>query len=451
MIRSTAELLVLNAKYDAGQKRKDQWKAGRLDAMEYYKGRSLPYTMDYFDTSLFEKVPPANINVTKRIIDRVSLVYMKPPKRTYTKEETPMLFHHKDFKLQRAERMCNLLDAVLIKPCMRFNDKNEMHIEYDIIFDYEPIFGDDPLTPEAIVYPIASKDSVLDDTPELHVYWDKENTYTFDNNGRIYTDEMNPDMINPYGVLPFVECWRDGKPESSYLDTDASTDLIQTNALINVAETNKAANIMFQSFGYIYVNGSMIEKDDLEVGADKITFLGADGTMSLVSPPNTVESITSAVTTAYKMLAQNYHIDISFVEGTTAQSGVAIKLRNSELTDARVSDVIKWREIEKELFELEKLIIAVDMGKDAGDLEQVDFEESMEVLSDKEQRDKWEWELANGLIDRADILMQKDPDRFPDRDSAEDYLFERSSADLADDDEEVEEENSLLAQLTRPV
>ena len=451
MIRSTAELLVLNAKYDAGQKRKDQWKAGRLDAMEYYKGRSLPYTMDYFDTSLFEKVPPANINVTKRIIDRVSLVYMKPPKRTYTKEETPMLFHHKDFKLQRAERMCNLLDAVLIKPCMRFNDKNEMHIEYDIIFDYEPIFGDDPLTPEAIVYPIASKDSVLDDTPELHVYWDKENTYTFDNNGRIYTDEMNPDMINPYGVLPFVECWRDGKPESSYLDTDASTDLIQTNALINVAETNKAANIMFQSFGYIYVNGSMIEKDDLEVGADKITFLGADGTMSLVSPPNTVESITSAVTTAYKMLAQNYHIDISFVEGTTAQSGVAIKLRNSELTDARVSDVIKWREIEKELFELEKLIIAVDMGKDAGDLEQVDFEESMEVLSDKEQRDKWEWELANGLIDRADILMQKDPDRFPDRDSAEDYLFERSEADLADDDEEVEEENSLLAQLTRPV
>ena len=292
---------------------------------------------------------------------------------------------------------------------------------------------------------------MFDDTPELWVYWDKEHTYTFDNNGKIYTDELNPDMINPYGVLPFVECWRDGKPESSYLDTDASSDLIQTNLLINVAETNKNANIMFQSFGYIYVNGSMIEKDDLEVGADKITFLGADGTMNLVSPPNTVESITSAVTTAYKMLAQNYHIDISFVEGTTAQSGVAIKLRNQELTDERISDVIKWRQIEKELFELERLMIAVDFGKDAGELEQVDFEESMEVLSDEEQRDKWEWELSNGLIDKADILMQKDPDRFPDRDSAEDYLFERSGADLADDDEEVEEENTLLSQLTRPV
>jgi hypothetical protein len=59
--------------------------------------------------------------------------------------------------------------------------------------------------------------------------------------------------------------------------------------------------------------------------------------------------------------------------------------------------------------------------------------------------------LSNGLIDKADILMQKDPDRFPDRDAAEDYLFERSGADLAEDDEEVEEENTLLAQLTRPV
>ena len=448
MIRSTGELAVLNAKYDAAQKRKNQWKTSRLDALEFYKGRSLPYTMDYFDSSLFDKVPSANVNVTKRIIDRVSLVYMKPPSRTYSKEETPMLFHHKDFKLQRAERMCNLLDAILIKPCMRFKDKNEMQIEYDVIFDYEPIFGEDPLKPEAIVYPISAKDSVLDDTPQLWVYWDKENTYTFDNNGKIYTDEMNPDMINPYGVLPFVECWRDGKPESSYLDTDASTDLIQTNTLINVAETNKNANIMFQSFGYIYVNGSMIEKDDLEVGPDKISFLGADGTMSLVSPPNTVESITSAVTTAYKMLAQNYHIDISFVEGTTSSSGIALKLRGIELQDHRIADVIKWREVEKELFELERLMIAVDMGKDAGELEQVDFEESMEVLSDTEQRDKWDWELDKGLIDEADILMQKDPDRFIDRETAQEYLQERGKVVAT----EAEAPNgSLLQQLVKPV
>jgi hypothetical protein len=175
--------------------------------------------------------------------------------------------------------------------------------------------------------------------------------------------------------------------------------------------------------------------------------------MNLVSPPNTVESITSAVTTAYKMLAQNYHIDTNFVEGTTAQSGVALKLRNQELQDDRVSDVVKWQGIEKEIFEMEKLLMAVDMGQDAGELEQVDFQETTEVLSEKEQRDRWTWELSTGLIDRADILMQQNPDRFPDRESAEDYLFERSGADIAEEDEQPEQtpQNTLLEQLTRPV
>ena len=448
MIPNLNELLVLNAKFDVKQKLKNAWKTARLDALEFYKGRSLPYTMNYFDDTLFDKVPAANVNVTKRIVDRVSLVYMKPPKRVYSKEDTPLLFHHKDFKLQRAERFTNLLDAVLIKPCMRFNDKNEMRIEYDIIWDYEPIFGDDPLKPKAITYPIATKDSVMDNTHELWVYWDNENTITYDNNGKFYTDEMNPEMINPYGVLPFVECWRDGKPESSYLDTDASSDLIQTNKLINVAETNKNANIMFQSFGYIYINGSQLEKDDLDIGPDKISFLGADGTMNLVSPPDTVGTITNAVTTSYKMLAQNYHIDISFVEGTVAQSGVAIKLRNTELTDSRVSDVVRWKEVEKQLFELESLMIAVDLGKDAGELEQIDFQETMEVLSDDEQRAKWDWELSKGLIDEADILIQQDPDRFEDRQAAQEYLAERGKITTP---EEETPEGSLLEQLIKPV
>ena len=447
MIPNTSELLVLNAKYDAGQKRKNNWKRSRLDALEYYKSRTLPYTINYFDSTLFDKVPAANINVTKRIIDRISLVYMKPPKRIYTKEETPMLFHHKDFKLQRAERMTNLLDALLIKPCFRYNDKGEGRIEYDIIWDYEPMFGDDPLKPIAFTYPIATKDTVVDSTSKLWVYWDKENTFTYDESGKVYTDEYNPDMINPYGVLPFVECWRDGKPETSYLDTDASSDLIQTNTMINVAETNKNANIMFQSFGYIYVNGSQLEKDALEVGPDKVSFLGIDGTMNLVSPPDTVDTITKAVTTSYKMLAQNYHIDISFVEGTTAMSGVALKLRGQELQDNRISDIIRWNEVERQLFELERLMIAVDLGQDAGELESVDFEETMEVLSDSEQRDKWDWELSKGLIDEADILIQKDPDRFPDRKAAKEYLEERGKPQL----EEESPNRSLLNALTKPV
>jgi len=440
------ELLVRQSKYDAQQNEKNRWRKARMVARNFYDGRNEAYTRKYFSERLLNKVPISNVNITKRIIDRISLVYMKPPVREYSNENVPMMFEEKDFKMQRAERMTNLLEHILIKPTWR-----DGFIDYDIIMDFEPIFGDDPLRPIGFTYPLSIKSSVMDDTPELMAYWDAENTFIFDDNGKIQDDPDNPEHINPYGVLPFVECFKGGRPEYSYMDTTPANDLIATNLEVNVSETNSNANTMFQSFGYMYVNGSQIEKDTLEVGQDKISFLGIDGTMNIVSPPNTVEALASSIEHSYKLLAQNYHLNISFVEGTAAQSGVAIKLRNQELTDARISDVIRWKGIEDKLFEIESIILAVETGTNAGELLKVDYEENVEILSDEEQRAKWDWELSHGIIDVADILMQKDPDRFPDRESAQDYLFERSSQDLAEPDEEDSPQGSLLEALTRPV
>ena len=447
MIPNMGELAVLMSKFDIKQQRKNQWKQERFTALDYYDGDTKEYTSKYFSDSTLSKVVSGNINITKRVIDRISLVYMTPPVRTYTREDIDSYFIEKDLKLQRLERMTNLLDAVLVKPCWRTKPDGTGCIEYDIITDYEPIFGEDPLKPEAIVYPIAKKSTVLDTTPDLWVYWDSENTFTFDDNGKMYTEDDNPDMLNPYGVLPFIECFREGKPEFNYLDTNASRDLIATNLSINVAETNKNANVMFQSFGYLFVNGAGIDKDTMQIGQDKINYLGVDGSISIVSPPNAIPALDESIQSSYKMLAQNYHLPISFVEGTSAASGVALKMRNIELTDDRKSDITRWRDIEYKLFDMERLIIAVEQGQDAGDLEDVDFSESVEVLNDQEQRDKWDWELAKGIIDLADILMQKNPDL--NRDEAEEILAEKK-APVTEEAVETPESN-LLAALAKPV
>ena len=448
MIPNMAELSVMISKFDYKQKVKNQWKQSRYEALDYYNGVTNEYTSEYFSDSTISKVVMGNINITKRIIDRISLVYMQPPIRQYTREDVTDLFVDKNLKLQRLERMTNLLDAVLLKPCWRIKDDGSGCIEYDIITDYEPMFDEDPLKPTAIVYPITSRASVMDTTPDMWVYWDKDHTFSFDETGTKYTADDNPDMINPYGVLPFIECFREGKPEFSYLDTNASFDLISTNLGINVAETNKNANVMFQSFGYLFINGN-IDSDDLQVGQDKINFLGVDGTMNIVSPPNAIPALDESIQSSYKMLSQNYHLPTSFVEGTTAQSGVALRLRNQELQDDRKSDIIRWRDLEYKIFDLERLIIAVELGQDAGDLEDVDFSESVEVLSDKEQREKWDWELSHGLIDLADIMMQKNPDLT--REEAEDYLFDRQAVEMEDADEEETPANTLLQALAKPV
>ena len=448
MIPSIGKLAVLMSKYDVNQKIKNLWKQDRFKAMEYYRGITNSYTSKYFSDSTLSKVVTGNINITRRIIDRISLVYMTPPNREYTKEDITDYFIGKELKMQRLERMTNLLDAVLLKPCWRVKEDGTGCIEYDIITDYEPIFEDDPLTPTAIVYPIAKKSTVLDDTPELWAYWDSENHFTFDSNGKTYTNDDNPDMLNPYGRLPFVECFRDGKPEFSYLDTTASNDLIATNLSINVAETNKNANVMFQSFGYLFVNGAGIDKDTMQIGQDKINYLGVDGSISIVSPPNAIPALDESIQSSYKMLSQNYHLPVSFVEGTTAASGVALKMRNIELTDERKSDVTRWRDIEMELFDLEKLIIAVEVGQDAGDLEDVDFAESVEILNDQEQRDKWDWELDKGLIDLADVMMHKNPDLT--REEAEEILAEKKTTFGEEPEEAEAPQNTLLEALAKP-
>ena len=430
--------LTRQSQFEANQNEKSIFKAKRQKALDYYNGRTNKYTNSYFNFT--HQVPIANVNVTKRVIDRTSLVYMVEPKRDYSKPEIVDFMYYKHQKLQRAERYTNLLDSILLKVTWR-NDR----LEYDVIHDFEPMFADDPLHPIGYTYPLSIKSEVLDDTPEMFQYWDMENQFVFNRNGKIMPDEANPDHVNFYGDLPFVELFREGRPEYAYLDTDPATDLIDTNTLINVAETNKSANIHFQSFGYAYVTGSDVDKESLKVGQDQMMYLGQDGTMSIVAPPNSIPALTEGIKESYKMLAKNYHLPTSFADGTAAESGVALRLRNQELSDNKKSDIDKFKDCEYKIFQVEKLILLHEMTMDAGELEMVDFNETAEVLSTQEQLDKWEWMLGKGLIDEADILMKMNPDGFEDRDAAFAYIEERNKV------AEQVATSPLIEALTKPV
>ncbi len=444
MIPSTAQLAVEMSKVEWQDREKKRWMASRDKAYDYYKGRTTAYTESYFSASLISSIVTPNINITKRIIDRISLVYMKAPIREYSNEKTPDYFYQKSFKMQRAERLCNLLECILLKPTWRKD-----RIEYDIIRDWEPLFyDDDPLNPSAITYPLSARSSVLDTTPELWAYWDIDNYFIYEKGtGKKIITEENPEMANPYQILPFVECYSQGKPESSYFDTDAVPDIIATNEQLNQSAFNMMANNQWQSFGYGYITGSNIDKDKLEIGQDKWSFLGHDGALNMVAPPNSVPAIVESIKESYKMLAANYHLTAAFVENAVAESGLALRLRSQELNDARRSDVERWRSIEYRLFEVEERILDAEINQDAGFLLGIDYDESTEVLSEEEQRVKWDWELEKGLIDTADILMQKDPDKYPERQDALDYLAERSGVE----EEESETASPLLAALTTPV
>ena len=160
MIPKIQDLITKQSQWNAQQQTKNKWRLRREQALDYYNGRTERYTKKYFNEALSKKVPIANVNITKRIVDRISLVYMVAPKREYTKPDIVDYFAEKDFKMQRLERFTNLLDSCLVKPTYRKDV-----LDYDIIHDFEPMFGDDPMRPIAYTYPLSTKSEVLDTTP----------------------------------------------------------------------------------------------------------------------------------------------------------------------------------------------------------------------------------------------------------------------------------------------
>ena len=96
MIPTTAQLNVEHSKIDWQDKEKKRWLLQRDKAYNYYKGRTEAYTKGFFSPSLNAQIPCPNVNITKRVIDRISLVYMTAPFREYSNEDIAEMFHNKN-------------------------------------------------------------------------------------------------------------------------------------------------------------------------------------------------------------------------------------------------------------------------------------------------------------------------------------------------------------------
>ena len=59
------------------------------------------------------------------------------------------------------------------------------------------------------------------------------------------------------------------------------------------------------------------------------------------------------------------------------------------------------------------------MSIDYAEIEFPDFER---------EREEWDWKFKHGLADKYDYLMANDPDKFPDRESAIEYLDDKKQS-----------------------
>ena len=386
----------------------------RDEALDYYTyNNTSKYIDQFFSGTLQQEIPIYNVNLTKKLINRVSLVYKNPPIRNVENEAYYELTADKDWKLKSLERIHNLLGTTAVHICWE-----DGKFVYHPVINFVPVMDPyDPLKPVGITYPLNKATGDWRNTEaDVFVYWSAEEHYLFDSTGKI--TQVNEDNINPYGILPFVfiqpthmvdEFWNEG-----------AMDIALGNKQIDIAMTMLQHHI--RTAGGQFVIEGRVDANNIQLGLNKVVVID-EGSMNNLSTNTDVRSIKEGIEFQLKTIAFNNNLNFDFgLSGS--KSGVALKIENLELLEAREDEVEKWRRMEKAIYNVEKEILGVETKTKLSDTINVDYTEVQFPDYDRE-REEWDWKFKHGIADRYDYLMSQDPDKFPDRQAAIDFLEEK--------------------------
>jgi hypothetical protein len=393
----------------------------RHNRLMYYNAETDDLTREWFSKNLLKNVPLGNINITKRVIDRISQVYMVEAKRFFEGKEKAtdkykLLTPKKHERMQRIERMTNLLDVVAIHPF--WNDKKKI-LDHNIILEFMPQF-DEYGDMVGIRYPIIQSPNQAGVDEQTFVEWGLDGWRIVDMNGI----ESKAEQYK--GIFPFSLSWTEER--EYFYDHNPTADLAQGNLCINFFQTCLNGNIGFQSFGQPYVTGLQADQT-IEWGIDKVPALPEGATAGMLSPPKTAADIVLVKQDLYKTVAKNYHLSEDFVQGSSQpESAVALKARGQELQNERKGDVIRSRNLENDIFAIERDQLA-KVGISMPDVLSTDFSESVEYYTAQEQREKDDWDLAHNLITLRDIAMRQNQDL--DEAEADKLIMENAQANSA--------------------
>ena len=399
--------------------------------IDYYQyANTERYIGKYFSGSLQAEIPLYTVNMTRRLIDRISLVYKDRPERTIEDERYFDIASDKDYSLKKVERIHNLLGTVALQ--VIWKDDKFLYVPR---FTFEPVFdADDPMNPIGIIYPAQkTQDSIYQTQEDEFIYWSAESHFRFDIKGNII--HINDEDLNPYRVLPFVFLQPNHQIDE-FLNEGRGKDICKANCQIDVAMTMLQHHI--RKAGGQYVIEGQVDTNNIELGLNKVVVID-NGSMSNLNPNIDINSIIEGIKFQLQQVAINHHLSFDFgINGS--KSGVALKIENVELLEQREDDVEKYNRLEQDLYKVEKVIADIEANISLPEDISVNYTE-VNFPDPERDREEWEWKFKHGLADKLDWLMANDPDGFPTREDAQLYLTERRKSVTAIKEQSTNEAN----------
>lgn len=387
-----------------------QRKADQEKRLDYYQDGQLPY-LEAIIRGRYEEpeeFQPVFVNVLKKIIKNLALVYIEPPKREIEgTEQDKELFEQiaRECELSQAmkdaSKLCKLLKTVLIRPVWR-NGRLDLDILPPHLVDVET--GDSPKELREVlvtIYPESGREEEI-----TFRHWTPARIVTLDWRGKEIAEEPNP-----YGILPFIPLW-DGRP----LDTfwlQGGDDLMAIQEALNLELTELLHTLRLQGFGIPWVKGGDLGQI-IAFSPGQAVAVPEGGDFGYAAPDAPIEPVVKVIDFMAKQAAISNGLSAASMSVEAQdESGLAKLVSNRELMEMRADDIELWRGYERQVFDVIRTVWNQhNPGRklSEGAALKVDFYDLSAPISEAEKRANWEADLAMGIISPVDVLMERNPD-----------------------------------------
>ncbi len=381
---------------------KDEYKRRQMGIDFYYNRDIKRYVQDYFPGTSLSQIPVLELGkIVSRFARARMMLYKAPAKRFVggeLAEEYLSYTHHLNSSSRIASELAWLLGTIHIKSV--WNDRKQK-IEYHILPNVREYYYQGELEPYGYSY----ERGMNSRGDREFVFWSESRDgepgmhFLYDINGRVYPIQGNPEMINPY----------QSNPISRIMFPYDAMDVTIASLHSSIAFTEVMLATRYQ-MGSPVITGIDQEVPNLKWGVDRLISLPENSTMSFVSPPSNINQMISGVKELLNVTGQNHALSIRWGEQGQIPSGQALKILNMENLESRESDIPMFQDFEEERYMIDRNIIEVHTGRVLDESFAVDFSESNYPEEWSVEKDKLQFMLDNGLMDKKELYRNFNKD-----------------------------------------
>lgn len=309
-------------------------------------------------------------NITKQIIDEISMVYKQAPSRKVaakivdgsSDEPNEALEGEReeiqeqwdsisrtsdlDFSMQKAERYEGFDNTILIQ-ILYVEDKLKVKVYPQFLFD---VLTDE--NGKLIAVALSDYDASQSTDNKTYTVWTEENFWRFDADLTLMPSS-NEDNENPYNGIPICLVRTQEPDQGDYCDADLI--LAQTNQNLNLLLSSMVHVTHFQAHGQLIGLNVEFPKNQKWGIEHMVKFMPknpeANTQLEFIQPEANIDLILGTINRMLSGLAGSMGLPTNTfsMEKESSESGVALKIRSAPLIARRQSMEAKWRSVERKL------------------------------------------------------------------------------------------------------